>query len=126
MKQDKSLQAIKNNIAKKEKILKTLHEKHPHLKHLSETQILAYFNILSMDELSALRTNIKKSILPKDNITYEEHSICSCTNSRGQAKDLYESEESAQKEATVFVGQKKLELKVYVCPSGCGWHLTKG
>lgn len=126
MKQNKLLQAIKNNIAKKEKTLKTIHKKHPHLKHLSKTQILAYFDILSMDELSVLRTNIKKSTLLKDNIINEEHSICSCTNSQGQAKDLYESEESAQKEATVFVGQKKLELKVYVCPNGCGWHLTKG
>jgi hypothetical protein len=126
LKQDRSLHAIKNNIAKKERTLKTLHKNHPHLKHLSETQILAYFDILSMDELSVLKTNIKKSTLSNDNIIDEEYSICSCTNSQGQAKDLYSSEESAQKEATVFVGQKKLKLKVYVCPNGCGWHLTKG
>ncbi|WP_309498360.1 hypothetical protein [Sulfurovum sp.] len=126
MKQDKLLRAIKNNIAKKEKTLKTIHEKHPHLKHLSETQILAYFDIISLDELSALRRNIKKSTLFDDNIIDEDYSICSCTNNQGQAKDLYASEESAQKKATVFIGQKKLELKVYVCPSGCGWHLTKG
>lgn len=126
MKQDKSLHTIKNNIAKQEKALKTLHKEHPHLKHLSETQILAYFDIISLDELSALRRNIKKSTLFDDNIIDEDYSICSCTNNQGQAKDLYESEESAQKEATVFVGQKKLELKVYSCPNGCGWHLTKG
>lgn len=126
MKQDRALHAIKNDIAEKERTLKTLHKSYPHLKHLSETQILAYFDILSMDELSVPRTDIKKSTLYKGDIIDKEHYICSCTNSNGQPKDLYGSEESAQKEATAIIGQKNLKLKVYVCPNGCGWHLTKG
>lgn len=126
MKRDKSLNAIKIDIAKKEKTLKTLHKAHPHLKHLSETQILTYFDIHSMDELSIHITNLNGSSLSLDNLMDDKRPICSCTDSDGQAKDLYDSEYSAQKEATVFVGQKKLQLKVYVCPNGCGWHLTKG
>ena len=126
MKRDKSLHAIKNDIAKKENILRSLQKTHPHLKHLSEIQILTYFNINSIDELSTHITNLKASTLPHDNLMDDKRPICSCRNSDGQAKDLYDSEESAQKEATVLVVQKKLQLKVYVCPNGCGWHLTKG
>lgn len=126
MKRDKSLHAIKNDIIKKEKILKSLQKTHPHLKQLSETQILAYFDLQSMNELSTYITNSEEPTLINDNLIDNKRPICSCIDSNGQAKDLYDSEESAQKKATVFVGQKKLKLKVYVCPNGCGWHLTKG
>jgi hypothetical protein len=126
LKRDKSLLAIKNDIAKKENILRSLQKTHPHLKHLSEIQILAYFNINSIDELSTHITNLKASTLSHDNLMDDKRPICSCTNSDGQAKDLYDSEESAQKEAAVLIVQQKLQLKVYVCPNGCGWHLTKG
>ncbi len=125
-KRDKSLHVIKNDIAKKVNILKSLQKNHPHLKHLSEIQIFAYFDIHSIDELSTHIANVDESILPHDNLMDANHPICSCTNSDGLAKDLYDSEESAQKYATVFVGQKKLKLKVYVCQNGYGWHLTKG
>lgn len=126
MKQDKSLHAIKNDIAKKEKILKSLQKTHPHLKQLSEKQMLAYFDLQSINELSAYITNLEEPILINNNLIDNKHPICSCIDSNGQAKDLYDSEESAQKKATVFVGPKKLQLKVYICPNGCGWHLTKG
>lgn len=126
MKRDQSLYAIKNDIAKKEKILKSLQKTYPHLKHLSQIEILAYFNIHSMDELSTHLTNLDESTLPYDDLMDNKRSMCSCTNSDGQAKDLYDSEESAQKAAIVFVAKRKMQLKVYVCPNGFGWHLTKG
>jgi len=111
LKRDQSLHAIKNDIAKKENILKSLQKTHPHLKHLSEIQILAYFNIHSMDELSTHLTNLNVSTLPHDDSMDNKRPICLCTNSDGQAKDLYDSEESAQKAATVFVGKKSCYLK---------------
>jgi len=122
LKRDKSLHAIKNDIAKKENILRSLQKTHPHLKHLSEIQILAYFNIQSIHELSTHLTNLNELPYPNDNLMDDKHPICSCTTSDGQAKDLYDSEKSAQK----FVDQQKIQLKVYLCPNGCGWHLTKG
>ncbi len=60
------------------------------------------------------------------NLIKQNISVCTCTDSHGKTKDLYDSEEAAQKEASIFAAQKKIQLKVYVCPNGCGWHLTKG
>ena len=115
---------MKNDIAKKEETLKALQKTYPHLSHLPEAQILAYFDVATMDELNEYIKHIKESTQPHDNLPHDSQ-LCSCTNSKGQPKDLYNSEKSAQKEATILVKQKRLKLKVYPCPDGCGWHLTK-
>jgi hypothetical protein len=117
----KSLQILKNNIAKKEETLKALQNTYPHLAHLSETQLLAYFKVNTMDELKKHIKVIKSSI----HHDHPESPSCSCTDSRGQAKDLYIAEEFAQKEAETLTIQKRVKLKVYSCPDGCGWHLAK-
>ncbi len=113
---------MKNDIAKKEETLKALQKIYPHLAYLSEAQILAYFDVATIPELEK---HIKKSTQPHDNLTVQDIDICSCTNSQGQPKDIYTSEESAQREANALATQKKLLLSVYLCPNGCGWHLTK-
>ena len=118
----KSLQTLKNNIAKREDVLKALQKTHPHLAHLSEAQILTYFDIHTTDELTKHITLIKEFILRLDNL---KDQLCSCTDSKGQPKDLYASEEFAQKEADVLAIQKRVKLKVYACPDSSGWHLSK-
>jgi len=122
---EKSLQTLKNDIAKKEETLKALQKTHPHLAHLSETQILTYFEVHTMDELNKHIKHIKVSTPPHDNFPLKDNQLCSCTDSKGQPKDLYNSEESAQREANALATQKKLSLSVYPCPNHCGWHLSK-
>jgi hypothetical protein len=119
---EKSLQAMKNGIAKKEETLKALQKTYPHLSHLPDAQILAYFDV---DTIPELKKHIKESTQPHDNLTEQDIDICSCTDSKGQPKDLYNSEESAQREANALATQKRLQLKVYPCPDGYGWHLSK-
>ena len=112
---------MKNSIAKKEETLKALQKTYPHLCHLPEAQILAYFDVATMDELK----HIKESTQPHDNLPLQDSQLCSCTDSKGQPKDLYNSKESAQREANTLATQKRLSLSVYPCPDGCGWHLTR-
>ena len=119
---DKSLQTLKADIAKKEKILKALQKTYPHLSNLSETEILTYFEVSTIPELREHIKRIKESEQPDENLNSH---ICSCTDSNGQPKDLYNSEASAQEEAKILPRQKKLQLNVYICPDGYGWHLTK-
>jgi len=47
----KSLQTLKNKIAKKEEILKALQKNHPYIIQLSEAQILTYFDVATIPEL---------------------------------------------------------------------------
>lgn len=122
----KSLQAIKNDLVRDEEILKRLQKSHPHLIHLSKNQILDYFNVNTMDELHGHIKCIKASQELQVDLTIHKNEICSCRDSHGQLKYLYDSEVSAQAEADTLSGHNQLKLSVYRCPYGSGWHLTKG
>lgn len=122
----KSLQAIKNDIVRSEEILKLLQKSHPHLANLSENQILNYFNVNTIDELHGYIQQIKASQEARYDLSVQKNKICSCRDSHGEIKNLYDSETSAQAEANALYGRNTLKLSVYRCPYGSGWHLTKG
>ena len=119
MKRHTSLQTLKADIAKKEAALKTLYSLYPELKGYSEAELLPYFELQTPEAL--YRYIQKHHALHPENIELSESPVCSCTDSKGYPKGLYETEASAQKER----GQRDAKLSVYPCPSGCGWHLTK-
>ncbi|HEY9130001.1 MAG TPA: hypothetical protein VIN02_09195 [Sulfurovum sp.] len=48
--------------------------------------------------------------------------VCTCKDGKGEFKMLYETEVLAQEQAD----RSNTKLKVYPCPYGQGWHLTKG
>jgi predicted Zn-ribbon and HTH transcriptional regulator len=48
-----------------------------------------------------------------------------CTDSNGEKKELYESEETARTRAEIIEKEREIELTVYPCPHQNGWHLTK-
>lgn len=121
----KPLQAIKNDIVRNEEILKALKKSYPLLAHLSENQILNYFNVNAIYELNGHIKRIKESQEPQDKLAVQKNGICSCTDSHGQTKDLYDSEVSAKEQIRKLSKEKKLQLSIYICPDGCGWHLTK-
>jgi hypothetical protein len=118
----KSLQTLKNDIAKREETLKALQKSHPHLSYLSESKILSYFDVETIYELEQ---HIKESTQPHNNLPLQESQLCACTDSRGQPKDLYNSEVSAQREVNALATQNRVRLKVYPCSNNCGWHLSK-
>jgi len=117
----KSLQTLKDDLSKKETILKSVQQTHPHLLHLPESQLLTYFEVTALDKLDEYLKHQKETV--KTNT--KNNPVCDCTGSQGQTKDLYPSEESAQKTANVLAKQKNLYLTIYPCPSLDGWHLTK-
>jgi len=48
-----------------------------------------------------------------------------CTDSNGEHKELYETEEAAKLRAEIIEEEQGIKLKVYKCPKQEGWHLTK-
>ena len=121
----KPLQSIKNELVQNEEILKVLQKSYPHLAHLSENQILDYFHVNSIQELNGHIERIQESQEPQCNLTVQKNDICSCTDSHGQTKDLYDSEISAKVQISKLSKEKRSQLSVYPCPYGWGWHLTK-
>lgn len=122
---DKSLQAIKTDLAKKEATLKTIQKHYPHLKKLSEKEILSYFQVTTIDELSKHIKQLKESPISHTMPIMDNSTMCTCKDSKGQQKDLYDTQEIAQQEADQLMLNKVLKLKVYPCPYGYVWHLTK-
>ena len=118
----KSLQTLKKDLSKKETILNAIQQTHPHLIHLSASKLLTYFEVTTLDELDEYLKHQEESIGTNEKDNYE----CNCTDSQGNTKDLYSSEASAQKEASVLSKQNNLNLSHYPCPYQDGWHLTKG
>ena len=48
-----------------------------------------------------------------------------CTGSDGIPKDTYRNRKEALRRADIIYEEHGVELKVYECPRGEGWHLTK-
>ena len=48
-----------------------------------------------------------------------------CHGCDGKAKDVYKTEFDAQQRARHIRLTRGTSLRVYPCPSGNGWHLTK-
>ena len=120
-----SLQTLKADLHNKETMLKTIQNHYPHLAHFTEKEILKYLQIDTIDEL---REHIKQTLetsiaVYKDKI---EELICSCKDSEGLLKDPYDTQEIAQRKASELMTRQKIKLRVYPCPYGNGWHLTKG
>ena len=119
-----SLQTLKADLHNKETTLKAIQKHYPHLAHLTEKEILSYLQIDTVDEL---REHIKQTLETSIAI-YEDTVdglICSCKDSMGISKDPYDTQELAQEKATQLMMQQKQTLRVYPCPYGNGWHLTK-
>jgi len=110
----RALQTFKNDLQKKEAILKRIHDNCPHLLHLSEQQLCIYFEVKTIDAL-------KKIEIQQTTPQIDSLPICTCTDGRNKIKDLYASERSANKQAH-FSSRK---LIIYPCPTTSGWHLTK-
>lgn len=122
----RSLQPLKNEIAKKEAVLKILYSLYPDLKGYSEAELLAYFDVQTIEALQRHIRNIQKPHVPhSENTQSQEQPVCACTDAEGYPKALYETEASAHKEISALRRDMKTKLSVYPCPNGCGWHLTK-
>ncbi len=119
----KSLQTLKTDLARKEATLKRLHNHYPHLAEFSEEEILAYFHLSTIDEL---KVHIQDSIKTSTDDEIHHNALCNCKDSKGELKDLYDTQEDAEQQADLIMTHQMLRLKVYPCPSGNGWHLTKG
>ena len=120
-----SLHTLKADFHNKETTLKTIQHHYPHLAHLSEKEILTYLQIDTIEELGE---HFKQTLETSISIYHDKMDgmVCSCKDSHGALKDAYDTHELAQVEASQLMMDQKFELRVYPCPYGNGWHLTKG
>lgn len=116
----KSLQTLKLELANKETLLKIIHNHYPHLSGYTQKELLDYFNLSTFDELGNYIQSSVKTFSEERN---DDDTHCSCQDGNGEYKELYDTDELAQEQAARSIGVK---LKVYPCPYGYGWHLTKG
>lgn len=119
----KSLKAIKSDLSQKENLLRAIQNRFPHLSNASYEEILTYFQL---DTLGELKVHIEALSQTSHDDDMENTMICTCKDSKGDFKVLYESEALAQAQADSSKRQPNVHLTVYPCPYGCGWHLTKG
>lgn len=49
-----------------------------------------------------------------------------CHGADGRPKDAYDTPGDAERRADILYREQGLSLRVYECPHGQGWHLTKG
>lgn len=119
----KSLQTLKDDLARKESILKSIQNHHPHLAKFSEEEVLAYFHLTTIEDL---KEYIQNSIKTSNENEMNHNTLCSCKNSNGEFKELYNTHELAQHGADKLMIYQRVKLRIYPCPYGNGWHLTKG
>jgi len=119
----KSLQALKSDLAVKETLLKTIQKHYPHLSNFSQEELLAYFQF---DTLSELKVYIEDSVRTSSEDDIVDTMLCTCQGGKGEFKVLYETEVLAQEQAEISKMKPGVSLKVYPCPYGSGWHLSKG
>ena len=50
----------------------------------------------------------------------------SCRGKDGSPKEAYHTEQDAERRAAILARERGTSLRVYACPRGEGWHLTKG
>lgn len=62
---------------------------------------------------------------PKSRVTPSKK-CDSCTAGDGASKDTYRTKNEAKARADIIYNEKGIDLKVYSCKYGDGWHLTKG
>ena len=65
----------------------------------------------------------KFHLKPTEFYCEKAHSSCTCTDHNGNRKDTYVTREDAEKMVNIR-GKDGVQLFVYQCPSGCGFHLT--
>ncbi len=53
------------------------------------------------------------------------HKCNYCTSGDGVYKDSYRTEDEANLRANIIYKEQGIELRVYECEYGSGWHLTK-
>lgn len=65
----------------------------------------------------------KYHLKPEEFYCEKINRICNCVDHNGKPKDSYKTESDAQKMAKIR-SASGIELFVYKCPFGCGYHLT--
>lgn len=49
---------------------------------------------------------------------------CICSDQHGKYKQVYLTEEAARRRAQLIKKERHINLQIYPCPYGRGWHLT--
>lgn len=124
----KSLQAIKKKLKNRHNAFHTIRNVYTHLSDFTNQEILDYYNVNSLLELTQHLEYLKKRVKERHE-NYEEEiqelDTCFCQDSKGDFKYLYLTQKEAQAQLDYSLKTKRIKLKMYPCPYHCGWHLSK-
>ena len=115
---------LKKSISQYERAISHIKNLYPFLKDIPDSEILGYLGLMSSRELIVFAKNLKhfeeEISSDTDNEVY-----CRCIDSEGMPKVLYSSFEQIRRAEKYLKKSLGLSLKIYQCPSGKGWHLSK-
>lgn len=63
-------------------------------------------------------------LAPEDSKLNVRKHACSCRDSKGNPKSLYLTKEDAEKQLIKSQKEQRIQLKIYPCEQGLGYHLT--
>ncbi len=116
------LKVLKKQLAKEEEAFRLIKKKYPPLESMNEYEILAYCDCRSRSELVEYVKALKIDNMAKENT---DANVCLCTDANGEIKYLYSTKREAELAQELRQREQHIKLKVYSCPTSCGWHLTK-
>ena len=125
----KFLKPIKKRLHyNKDHPFRTIRHLYSHLSELTNEEILDYYNVTTITELSQHLNHIKK-ILQQKIENYQEElteiDACFCLDAKKEFKYLYPTKKEAQKQIEFAKKTKRIKLALYPCPYHCGWHLHR-
>ena len=121
----KALKPIKKNILNRNKDFITIRQVYPQLLDLTNREILDYYNVLSIQPLEQHIKYIEKNLKNQIKEEIKEIRECLCRDSRGEFKDIYNTEKEATQQVEYSFKTKRIKLTTYFCPYHQGWHLKK-
>ena len=116
------LKTLKKQLSEEEEAFSLIKKKYPHLRSMSEGDILLYCECHSRSELVQYVKELSIESVDEEVI---ENNICLCSDAKGEVKYLYMSKKEAELAKELRQREQHMTLKIYACPTSRGWHLTK-
>jgi hypothetical protein len=116
------LKALKKQLSEEEEAFSLIKKKYPHLRNMSEGDILIYCNCHARSDIVKYVKQLKtEACIEKD----MDEIFCSCSDASGNTKYLYIHKKDAEEARIASQREQNITLKIYACPTSMGWHLSK-
>lgn len=119
------LESLKRQYHQEELSFAMLKKQYPHLDNMSDEEILLYFECDSRSKIIHIAVQMNTTDHKMIDNSFGNHITCSCTNADGYSKNLYVDVTEAKRMCKLLSKEQNIVLRLYICPTSDGWHLTK-